>query len=229
MSGHRTWSRSRVPAVVGKTIHSRPQTDHPRRLFLRGEVSFFFFEALDNQIWRHFIPRLLLRPLDCHGNINRFDDFASILFSFYSGAHKAEKLVFVLNFAVGNNTIIKGLRHGSCVLRGNLMVMLEKVFARLWRWQGALSFRTKIFRPLLFNFAFSFSSNNIRQRPFQKHPVSSIFLISSGLYSLVISFAHSLQLSSSFSFTSPSSPAVFILWRLCCFCTVAIHLTQESL
>ena len=125
MSGRRTWSRSRVPAVVGKTIHSRPQTDHPR-------VNFGFFEALDNQICRHFIPRLL-PPLDCRGNINRFDDFASILFSFYSGAgaHKAEKLVFVLNFAVGNNTIIKGLRHGSCVLRGNLMVMLEKVSARL--------------------------------------------------------------------------------------------------
>lgn len=60
-------------------------------------------------------------------------------------------------------------------------------------------------------------------RPFQKHPVSSIFHTSSGFYSLVISLTRSFQLSSTFSFTSPSSPAVFILWRLCFFLKDCSH------
>ena len=63
--------------------------------------------------------------------------------------------------------------------------------------------------PPLHRVPFSFIL--VTGRPFQKHPVSSIFHTSSGLFSLVISLARSFQLSNSFSFTSPSSPALFIL------------------
>ena len=54
-------------------------------------------------------------------------------------------------------------------------------------------------------------------------PVLSIFHTCSSLYSLVISLACSFQLSSTFSLTSPSSPAVFIRWRKCCFLRDCIH------
>ena len=42
-----------------------------------------------------------------------------------------ETFFLILNFPVGNNTSIKRLRLGSCVLMRNLMAVLRKLSARL--------------------------------------------------------------------------------------------------
>lgn len=62
-----------------------------------------------------------------------------------------------------------------------------------------------------------FSFRLVSGNPRQKLPVSSIFHTSSGFHPRVISLTCSFQLSIVSSFTSPSSPAMVMWCRLCCF------------
>ena len=68
-----------------------------------------------------------------------------------------------------------------------------------------------------------FSFRLVSGKPRQKLPVSSTFHPSSGFHPRVMSLTHSFQLSIVSSFTSPSSPAMSMWCRLCCFLNDSSH------